>query len=263
MWIDAHNHLQDPRLAGTLEELEALPMKAAVVDGTRETDWPQVADLAAKHAWVFPAFGLHPWFLAERTAAWRVRLLEALRTPRASIGEIGLDGWMHNPDFAAQEEVFRDQLAIAAERNLPVTIHCLKAWPRMCKILKTAPLPARGFLMHAFAGSRVEVRELLDLGAYFSFSGAFLHERKRAIQDVYAWMPQDRLLVETDAPAMNPPPSHQRHVLADGGNHPANIADITLALAQIRCTHPEVLCEAVAANFQRLFGTGQKTNCGW
>ncbi|MEO7932135.1 MAG: TatD family hydrolase [Chthoniobacterales bacterium] len=253
MWIDAHNHLQAPLLAETLPILTSLPMEAAVVNGTTEADWPHVQELAAEYPWIRPAFGLHPWFLARRTANWKKALDQFLSTPQSSLGEIGLDLWMKDPDRAAQEEIFRWQLTLAAERNIPATIHCLKAFGLLTKILRTNPLPACGFLLHAWSGSIEIARECLDMGAYFSFSGHFLHERKAARREVFRQLPLERLLVETDAPSMNLPDHLAKATLESGANHPANIVACYEHLARIRGMEVADLALAVRNNFHRLF----------
>ena len=259
-WIDAHNHLHDARLQPHLPAiLPALDLQCAVVNGTSERDWPAVAGLAARHAWVLPSFGLHPWQVPARSPQW----LDALRRqldahPTAGVGEIGLDGWIEGHDLADQTAVFTAQLTLAAERDLPVTIHCLQAWSPLWEILRTQPLPARGFLLHAYGGSMEMMREFAKRGARFSFSPYFLHQRKATQRAVFAALPEDRLLVETDAPDLRPPDAQNPHPLRDETgaslNHPANIELAYAALAGIRGMEVEALAKVVAENFRRMFG---------
>ena len=261
--IDAHNHLHDPRLAphlpAILAELTRLGITRAVVNGTREDDWPAVAALARAHPWVVPSFGLHPWHVATRSPDWLARLRENLDAhPGAAIGEIGLDRWMTGYDPEAQREVFTAQLALAAERNLPVTIHCLRAWGPLWDIIRTHPLPARSFLLHAYGGPEEMIRGFVSRGAYFSFNAYFLHDRKAAQRAVFQHPPPDRLLVETDAPDMRPPDDQNPNPLQtpDGApiNHPANLALAYAALANLRDLRAAELAEQIALNFTRLFG---------
>ncbi len=254
--IDAHNHLHDARLAAILPTLD---LGCAVVNGTSESDWPRVAALAAAHDWVLPSFGLHPWHVAARSARWLDVLRENLAAhPGAGIGEIGLDGWVKDHDLADQRTVFTAQLALAAERDLPVTIHCIQAWGALWDVIRAGPLPARGFLLHAYGGSLEMMRGFAEHGAYFSFSPYFLDERKAAQRAVFAAIPEDWLLVETDAPDLRPPDEQNPNPLCgpDGEpiNHPANIALAYSALAKIRGVPIEKLTETVAANFQRWIG---------
>lgn len=276
--FDAHNHFHDawlvPHRERVIAELARLPLAAAVVNGTCEADWPDVARLAREHAWVRPSFGLHPWDVGNATPEWRKSLQAQLEaTPGAGVGEIGLDRWMldrarpDDPRLAGlrrapleeQREAMIWQLRLAAERNLPASIHCLEAWGALREVLRENPLPARGFLLHAYGGSAELARELAELGAHFSFNGGFLEPRHAARRAVFAELPADRLLVETDAPAMPPPAAAGRVTLpplADGTalNHPANIAAAYEGLAVVRGMTREALAAQVAENFGRLFG---------
>ena len=261
--LDAHNHLHDPRLAphlpAILAELARLGVTRAVVNGTREDDWPAVAALARAQPRIVPSFGLHPWHIATRSPGWLARLREHLDAhPGAAIGEIGLDRWIAGHDPEAQREVFTAQLALAAERNLPVTIHCLRAWGPLWDILRTHPLPARGFLLHAYGGPAEMVRGFVKRGAYFSFNAYFLHDRKAAQRAVFQHLPIERLLVETDAPDLRPPDDQNPNpLLAPDGtpiNHPANLALAYTALANLRDIPAAELTDQVAHNFARLFG---------
>ena len=275
---DAHNHLQDawlaPHRARVFADLARIPLRGAIVNGTAESDWEDVAALARAHAFIRPSYGLHPWNVGNATPRWRDALLRRLDAdPRAVIGEIGLDRWIlerARPDdsrlhglrrapLEEQIDAFTWQVAIAAERNLPATIHCIDAWGALRDALKTTPFPARGFLLHAYGGSAEVARDFAALGAYFSFNGYFLGERQAAKRAVFAALPRDRLLVETDAPAM-PLPAERRAAslpgLADGNpiNHPANVGAVYAGLAEVRGISMEQLAAIVETNFSRLFG---------
>jgi TatD DNase family protein len=277
--FDAHNHLQDERLrphrATVFADLARLGgVRGAVINGTGEHDWAEVARLAAEHAWIVPSFGLHPWRVRERSSAWLEKLQEYLDAtgPRAiaGIGEIGLDRWIKHHDIDDQRAVFVAQLRLATARNTPVTIHCLQAWDELADVLHDEPTPARGFLVHAYGGPSGMAGPLAKRGAYFSFNGYFLHARKEARREIFRSIPIDRLLVETDAPDMSPPPEHAPFSLPaatqtpgsrEGDsdnvaslNHPANLAETYRALAELRGMSLEALAAQVEKNFQRLFG---------
>lgn len=261
-FYDAHNHLHDPRLdpyrEEVLRELPALGVAGAVVNGTSEADWQAVADLAAAHEWIVPSFGLHPWFVAQRSAHWRDDLQRRLdANSHAGIGEIGLDRWVKGHDLAVQSEVFEWQLALAAERDLPASIHCLKAWGALWDLIRERPVPRRGFLLHSFGGPLEMVGGFVERGAYFSFSPYFLHERKAAQREVFREVPRERLLVETDAPDMWPPDERNPHPLQDADgqpiNHPANIQLACEALAETLAQPISQLLAQVAENYRRLF----------
>jgi TatD DNase family protein len=295
-FFDAHNHLQDERFSGRQDELlastRAEGVAAMVVNGSCEGDWAAGAGLAQRHpGLVVPGFGYHPWYLGERTPAWRANLTGFLdAVPGAVIGEIGLDRWMlenperwrtyrgeadessklkaqsskteaaqEPPSFAEQEEAFIWQFRLAAERNVAASIHCLQAFGRLRELLAASPRPARGFLLHSYGGPVEMVPVFAKLGAYFSFPGYFLHERKARQRETFRAVPPDRLLVETDAPDQLPPDEFIRHPFqaAHSGralNHPANLPAIQAGLAAFLRESPGSLSIRVAENFQRLFG---------
>jgi TatD DNase family protein len=261
---DAHNHLQDDRFAGRQAELVAAAEREGVarmvVNGACESDWPQVRELARRFPVVLPSFGYHPWYLGERTSEWLANLRRFLDdTPGAVIGEIGLDRWKPDLAYEGQEEVFTAQLALAAERNLPASIHCLQAWGRLHELLRAGPRPARGFLLHSYGGPVELVAPLAKLGAYFSFPGYYLHERKAPQRETFRHVPPERLLIETDAPDQLPPEDRYPHPLADNAtgkpiNHPANLRAVYHGLAAVLGESPDALAARLAENFQRLFG---------
>lgn len=197
-----------------------------------------------------------------------------MRPGTVAIGEIGLDRWIlerARPDdsrlaglrrasLAEQIEAFTWQLGVAAEHDLPVTIHCLEAWGALIDVLRRTQPPARGFLLHAYGGSAELARDFIALGAYFSFNGYFLGERQAAKRAVFAMLPAERLLVETDAPAMPPPSGFRAYSIqgfANGNpiNHPGNIGAIYTGLAGVRTAPVEELTRQIADNFRRFFAT--------
>ncbi len=231
-----------------------------IVNGTCESDWPEVANLARRHPWVRPAFGLHPWRVGERSHVWQTALEHLLHEfPNAIVGETGLDRWIENPDLEAQCEAFLFQLDLATRLHRPLTVHCLRAFGWLDELLRAAPaLPARGFLLHSYGGPKEMVPGFVERGAYFSISPYFFHERKRAQLQVFKAVPLDRLLIETDAPDMWPPPEINPHPLAlpDGTplNSPANLRFCYEQTAAFLGLDVEELAVRVAANYQRWVG---------
>ena len=181
-FCDAHNHLQDARFGARQNELLAECGRAGVarmvVNGVRENDWAQVAALARANPLVLPSFGYHPWYLHERTADWLKNLTHFLDEVPSAVGEIGLDRWKPNLAYEGQEEVFIAQLRLAAERDLPVSIHCLQAWGRLHELLRREPRPRCGFVLHSYGGATELIAPLAKLNAYFSFPGYFLQAHK-------------------------------------------------------------------------------------
>lgn len=262
MLYDAHNHYQDTRLDSDREIiLKALPelgIREAVVNGSAEDDWEDVAKLAREHEWLKPSFGLHPWYVKERTTAWQLRLRDYLRAfPNAAVGEIGLDRWIATPDIEAQISCFRWQVELASELNRPTTIHCLRAWGLLDEQLRTLPLPKRGFLLHSYGGPAEMIPSFVKMGAYFSLSPYFGHERKAQQLATFAAVPLDRLLAETDAPDMWPPDELNQHPLQHDSkpiNHPANLQVSYDLLAKVHAIPMLDLVQQIEQNYRRLFG---------
>ena len=261
-FYDAHNHLQNDRFDGRQSELLTLCEKSGVarmvVNGTCENDWPQVLTLARENKSVLPSFGYHPWYLSKRTPDWQKNLEKFLDAVPSAVGEIGLDRWKPDLNYTGQEEVFLAQLQIAAARNLPVSIHCLQAWGRLLELLHNHPCPARGFVLHSFGGSAEIIPALAKLGAYFSFPGYLLHERKLKQRETFKHVPPDRLLIETDAPDQLLPEDKNRFPLIDANskplNHPANLVAVYFGLAEFLGEKTESLAARVEENFLRAFG---------
>ena len=281
MFYDAHNHLASPALAPHLgqifADLATAGVTRAVVNGTEESDWPFVSQLSSLNSQPFriiPSYGLHPWDVGNRSPAW----LDSLRSylvaePTAAVGEIGLDRWMldrarpDDPRLAGlrrapleeQLSVFTTQLALASELARPVTIHCIDAFGLLLETLQSLhaarQLPPRGFLLHAYSGSAELIASFAKLGAYFSFNAAYLAPRHRRLREVFQLVPPDRLLVETDAPAMLAPPAHAPFSIpsAPNLNHPANLAAAYAGLAEVRGIPIAKLTAQIAENFSRLF----------
>ncbi|MDB6111490.1 MAG: TatD-related deoxyribonuclease [Pedosphaera sp.] len=259
---DSHNHLQAAPLAADrtaiLAELDRQGLVKAVANGTQEQDWPAVLALAQQSPKVIPSFGLHPWYVAQRSTNWQATLLQHLDQIPSGIGEIGLDRWIENYDSPQQEEVFLWQWRLAAKRHLPASIHCLRAWGRLLELLQRESGPRCGFLLHSYGGPVEMISSFVKLGAYFSISGYFAHERKTCQRETFRHVPPDRLLIETDAPDMLPPGKYIEFPLADAAsgkalNHPANLRAIYQFVGELLNQPIDTVASRTAENFHRLF----------
>ncbi len=262
---DAHNHLQDDRFGGRAAELlsacDREGVARMVVNGVCAVDWPPVLELARRHPQVLPSFGLHPWYVGERTSDWQQQLAHFLDQVPSAVGEIGLDRWKPGLAYAGQEEVFLWQFRLAVERDRPVTLHCLQAWGRLHDLLRQLPRPRCGFLLHSYGGPPEMVPAFAQLGAYFSFPGYYAQARKARQRATFKHVPPDRLLIETDAPDQPLPEALNAHSLRDAVtgqalNHPANLGAVYRFAAELLGEPMESLAARVEENFQRLFGPG-------
>lgn len=258
---DAHCHYQFAEVPYAAVELaRSEGVGYAVINGSSPADWPDVAALAARDPRNLPSFGLHPWDVPTAPAGWLDKLRRVLVAhPAAGVGEMGLDRWIGGFDPDAQEAAFRAQLALAVELDRPLTIHCVRAIGPLMDILRTTALPRRGFLLHSWNGPVELVPELARLGAYFSFSAHHFPERKAHLRDQFAAaIPRERILVETDAPALCPAPEYRVHELppsAEGvdQNHPSNLRRNLTELARTMGVPADEAAALTGANFARLF----------
>ncbi len=251
--FDCHNHIQDERLLPQIDAVMARAREAGVVKmavkGCSEADWGRVAQIAETYAAVHPAFGLHPWFIAGRSSEWLDTLEHMLvKHPRASVGEIGIDHKVEQYDAADQEAVFMAQLALARRLERPVTIHCRDAWGRLIELLDEAGSLPRGMLIHCFGGSAEVALELVRRGGCISFSGSITRPNNRKAGPAIRAVPEDRLLIETDAPDILP-------ATAKGElNEPANLRLVLARAAELRGTTEDELAELAYTNAERFFG---------
>lgn len=267
---DAHNHLQDDRLAEKLDAIihqcRAAGIVRMVVNGSCEGDWRRVAELARNHPdLIIPSFGLHPWYVHERGPDWQGTLAKWLdRTPGAVVGEIGLDRWKPQLSYEAQEEVFVVQLRMALQRRLPASIHCLKAWGRLQALLQSESTPGSAFLLHSFGGPVEMIQPLAAIGSYFSFPGYYLHPHKEKQRATFKSVPFDRLLLETDAPDQLPPEMWRPFTVDEEANppanHPANLAAVYQGFADALHQPIQGIMDQAERNFRALFAAGMNTS---
>ena len=259
---DAHAHYAAHELGQHWQQISDdiahIGLQQAVVNGTCPADWPDVLRLAELDQRIIPAIGLHPWQVNDAPADWQAQFLHALASGAQVVGEIGLDKWIEGYDLELQQAAFHWQLAQATTRNLPTSIHCLKAIGPLMETLRAAALPARGIHLHAYNGPVELIPELVELGTYFSFNAGQLKAGKSNVPERIRAVPDERLLIETDAPDMLPPPELRAFELPQAGNertltHPATLKCGYQAIATLRGSLLESLTEQVALNFQTYF----------
>jgi len=258
--IDAHNHLHQPAFDGRRAEAwaqaQAAGVTGAVVNGTHPDDWPAVAALCASVPAFHAAYGVHPWRVTELPDDWLPRLREFLEDdPTAGLGEVGLDGWVDGHDSVLQGKVLAAQWQLGRELDRPATVHVLKAWGEWTDFLRDHPAPVRPFLLHAYSGPVESVPELVRRGAYFSFSPSFCGADCARKRRAFAAIPLDRLLIETDAPSMPPPPELDPFGWTDADgrrvHHPASLGVALDGLATLRGIPAPELAALLDANFHR------------
>ena len=210
MLFDTHAHYDDPKFEGDREAvLASLPEQGVALVVNPGCDLPSsraAAALAERWPHVYAAAGYHP----ENCGPYREEDLDALREllkgPKAvAVGEIGLDYyWEENPPRAFQRKVFRDQMALAEELDMPVIVHDREAHADSLAVVREFPR-VRG-VFHCFSGSAEMARELVKLGWMISFTGVLTYKNARRAVEAAQAAPLERLMVETDSPYMAPVP---------------------------------------------------------
>ena len=250
--FDTHAHYDDEAFDADREELLAsMPAQGVglILDPGCDLETSRRAvELARRFPHVYAAVGWHPENCAPYTGESLAALRELAREPKvAAIGEIGLDyHWEQNPPRELQQKVFRDQLALARELDLPVVVHDRDAHADSLAIVKEFPR-VRG-VFHCFSGSVEMARELIKRGWYLGFDGPVTYKNARRTVETALECPLDRMLLETDSPYMAPVPARGER------NDSRNIRYIAEKLAALRGMDADELIALTADNGKRLFG---------
>lgn len=250
--FDTHAHYDSSAFNPDREAvLAALPEAgvALVVDPGCDLPSSRAAlALAEQFPHVYAAVGIHPEDCAGYTDADLETLRALCRHEKAvAIGEIGLDYyWAENPPREFQQQVFRRQLELAVELDMPVIIHDREAHGDCLEIVKEYP-GLRG-VFHCFSGSPEMAAELLKRGWYLGFDGPITYKNAKRAPEVAAVTPLDRILVETDAPYMTPVPFRGKR------NDSRYLPYVIEKLAEWKGVTPQEMTEITFANGKRLFG---------
>jgi TatD DNase family protein len=213
-----------------------------VVPAVRPATWAATAALAGPGTAL--AFGIHPQ-IAYDLSADEERALDELPAGVA-VGECGLDGG--SPDPAAQERLFRRQIAIARERRLPLLVHVLRAHDVAPRILAEERASEVGGIMHSYSGGEALVPIYRDLGFAFSFAGPVTYANSRRPLAAARAVPAELLLAETDAPDQAPEPHRGRRC------EPAHVRQVIGGLARARGVGDEDMAALTTANARRILG---------
>ena len=250
--VDAHAHLTDAKYGGNAEEIvknfSAFGGQIVISSGFDVASSLGSASLAEKFDCVYFSAGVHPDEANGFDESAEAALRELAKCDKCvAIGEIGYDFYHNDADEETQTRVFERQVELADEANKPIVVHSREAHKKTVDFLKDRKsLLRNGFLMHCFAGSAESVKELVDLGGYFSFGGVVTFKNAKKDEVVRA-VPADRLLTETDCPYLSPEP------LRGSVNYPSNIRFILEKIASIRREDVEFTSRYILNNAKTLF----------
>jgi TatD DNase family protein len=255
--VDSHCHIDMPQFDADREAVVARAREAGlkemlVVGGVDEQGAHRRALEVAASFGLPATAGLHPHEARIADAAVYDELKALARERRiVAVGEIGLDFHYDHSPRPAQREAFRRQVRLAREAGLPIVVHTREADEETAELLEQERAGETGGVIHCFTGGLELARRALALGFHISFSGIVAFPRSETIQQVAREVPEDRLLIETDAPFLAPPPHRGRR------NEPAFVVEVARKVAALRGTTLEALAETSERNYRRLFRRGQ------
>jgi TatD DNase family protein len=248
---DSHCHLDDKQFDPDRDETIARALEAgvermlAIGTGDGPPDLECALRLARRHSFVYATVGVHPHDASKATPETFAAMEALAADPKVlAIGEIGLD---YHYDYSArqvQRDAFIQQLKLAARAGKPIVIHTREAWDDTLQILREHW--TGGGIIHCFSGGPAEARQALDLGFHLSFGGVLTFPKAEALREAARVTPEDRLLIETDAPYLAPVPKRGKR------NEPAFIVETARRLAEVRGDSPEHVAEITSGNFDRL-----------
>lgn len=252
MLFDSHCHLDaaefDRDRDAVIARAQAAGVMRQLVPAVTAASWPKLRDICAGTAGLFPAYGLHPMFLAEHRDQHLLQLRDWIERERPlAIGECGLDFFIDGLDPAAQQRFFHGQLELAREYALPLIVHARRSVDAVIAAIKRGGSGVRG-VVHSFSGSAEQARQLAQLDFMIGLGGPVTYDRANRLRKIAAGVPIEWLLLETDAPDQ-----------PDAGirgqrNEPARLATVLQTIAELRDEDPAVIAAATTANAERLFG---------
>lgn len=257
-WIDSHCHLTAPDFDADRDQALARARQAGVDvllvigSGYGLDDLAAVTALAQREQGIYASAGVHPHDARLWSPDAADRVAAALDDPRVvAVGECGLDYWYENSPREEQRRALADQLALARERDLPVSLHVRDreddAYEELLELWRSE---GRGHLqgvLHCYTHTESYARRALDLGLLISFSGILTFKRDRGLRDVARALPLSHLMVETDAPLLAPE-GHR-----GSRNEPARVVQVGEALAATQGVPVDEVAAATSANARRLF----------
>ncbi|MSP48439.1 MAG: TatD family deoxyribonuclease [Alphaproteobacteria bacterium] len=253
MLVDSHCHLDFPELSAELDEVVARARRAGiglmVTIGTKLTEFDRVKAIAERYDDIYCSVGIHPHEAGAEPEADAERLARLAEHPKVvAVGETGLDYYYDKSPRDAQARSFRAHLGAARLTGLPVIVHTRDADLDTGTILaeEMAKGPYTG-LIHCFTAGQELAEKAVDLGLYISLSGIVTFKSAAALHAVAAWVPADRLLVETDAPYLAPVPMRGKR------NEPAFVVHTAAKVADLRGVPASHLATTTTDNVRRLF----------
>ncbi|MEE9257893.1 MAG: TatD family hydrolase, partial [bacterium] len=259
--VDSHVHLEDSAYDGDRRKVFERALSRGVgtiisvgsdIESSRKT-----LDIAKSFPGVFAAVGVHPHevkSMANKSASAIKSLSESSKV--VAIGEIGLDYHYNHSPRKLQRHWFREQIRLALKVGKPVIVHCREAGEDTFRILEEEKAFRVGGVVHCFTGDADLARKFLSLDLHLGAAGPITFEKSEELRAVFAEVPLERILVETDSPYLTPPPNRGKR------NEPAFVVQVAETLAEIKGLGLVDVARATAANIRRLFKIGPASQAG-
>jgi TatD DNase family protein len=249
--FDSHSHLDvaefDTDRDAALARARGAGVTRQVVPAIGVAGFAKLRDLCNSQAGLYPAYGLHPMFLADHRPEHLGELATWIQHERpVAVGECGLDFYVEGLDAGEQRTYFRGQLELAREFDLPVVLHARRAVDEVIATLRSIG-NLRG-VVHSFSGSVEQAQQLWKMGFCVGLGGPITYPRARRLRELVATMPLEFLLLETDSPDQ-PLHGHQ-----GARNEPSRLVEVCECVAQLRGVDAAVIAQATTENAVRLFG---------
>ena len=258
---DTHCHLDfdrfDPDREAVIQRAADQGLERILIPGLDIDSSRSAIALAEKYEMTYAAVGVHPNSGETWQADTRAQLAELSKHPKVvAIGEIGLDFYWDTTPKPLQRKILRQQLELAAEVGLPVIIHDREAHAELIPILvdwqeeldsEGLELAEKPGVMHSYSGDILQAQDVLKSGYYLGITGPVTFKKALEMQEVAEKAPQDRLLIETDAPFLTPHPFRGKR------NEPAYVYYMAEKIASLRGTSLEDVGEFTSRNAKRLF----------
>ena len=256
MFFDTHCHLDNQQLSSVVEDVVGRATAAGVsrmtAIGTDVENSRRCVGIAERFEQVYAAVGIHPTVCQNFAADddWNSIVELADHDQVVAIGETGLDLHWDTSTFEVQKQWFQRHIDLSFEKELPLVIHMRDCESEIVEMLEQSAIDGRIIgIMHSFTGSAESAQRCLALGMYISFAGMVTFKKSDDLRAVAATIPDDRLLIETDAPYLSPHPVRSKRP-----NEPSYVVHTAACLADVKNISPKELWDITTRNARRVFG---------
>ena len=255
MLIDTHAHLQFEDYGADLNQVikraQKDEVKTIILPGSSLASSKKGLGLVSKHKNLFAAVGIHPHSIAEFEPTLKGKLRKLIKKGQpVAVGETGLDFYQLEIENmrrikAQQADLFRLQIELSLEFDLPLIIHSRKAFPETLQVLKEYQNKGIKGVFHCYAGGKKQIEPVLDLGFYFGLDGNLTYDE--GLKNVAGKIPLEKILLETDSPELTPIPFRGLR------NEPKNVKLVAESLAESKGLSFDLVAQETTANAQKLF----------